>query len=159
MNVKRILFFIMTILSVFLIVGCSGGINQVSGKEDIDFPPSMTGLIQVNEAEYEMKAGGYRWERKTASGMEVVRTDAATPNQIGEEIEAIRIEPNSTITIEIDENPEIDVYLWNANGKEKAVPVHNKEISAPNHVGTYIYEVVATWSTGEVSYTFVVDVN
>lgn len=159
MKLKQLLFFIMTSLSVFIIVGCSGGIDQVSGKEDADFPPSMIGLIQVDEAEYEMKAGGYRWERKTGSGMEVVRTDAAAPNQIAEEIEAILIEPNSTITIEIDDSPEINVYLWNANGKEKAVPVHNNGISAPNHVGTYIYEVVATWSTGEISYTFVVDVN
>lgn len=43
-----------------------------------DFPPSMTGLINVNEKEYDMKAGNYRWERKQGSGTQAVETDAAS---------------------------------------------------------------------------------
>jgi len=158
MRLKQLLSFAILFLLVYLIAGCSGTKAQESGKEDADFPPSMTGIIHINETEYKLKAGGYRWERKTGSGMEVVRTDAASPNQIATELEAIIIEPNSTMTIDIEDDPEIDVYLWNTNGKEKAIPVHNYELSAPSVAGQYIYEVVATWPTGEVSYTFVVDV-
>lgn len=158
MKLKRLVITFVSFLSLWMVTGCSNGEVQAE-KENTDFPPSMTGLIHVSETEYEMTAGGFRWERKNGSQVEVVQTDAASPNQIAEELEAIKIAPNSSITIEIDDNPEIDVYLWNTNGREKVVPVHNNEVSAPHQVGEYIYEVVATWPTGKVSYTFVVDVN
>lgn len=158
MKLKRIVLTIVPFLSLWMVTGCSNGEAQ-SGKEDTGFPPSMTGLIDVGETEYEMAAGGYRWERKNGAEVEVVQTDAASPNQIAEEFEAIHVEPKSTIDIEIEGDPDISVYLWNTDGKEKAVPIHNNELSAPSDEGQYIYEVVATWSTGEVSYTFVVEVN
>ncbi len=157
MKLKRMVFTIFSFLSLWMVTGCSNGEDQ-AGKADTDFPPSMTGLILVDETEYEMEAGGYRWERKKGSEIEVVQTDAASPNQIAEEFEAIQIKPKSPIDIEIEGDPDISVYLWNKEGKEKAVPVHNNELSVPSESGQYIYEVVATWSTGEVSYTFVVDV-
>lgn len=158
MRLKQLLSFAILFLSIYLIAGCSGAKAHDSGNEETDFPPSMTGVIHINEMEYKLKAGGYRWERKNGFEVEVVRTDAASPNQIAEELEGIIVEPNSTMTIAIDGDPEIDVYLWSTNGKEKAIPVHNYELSAPSATGQYIYEIVATWSTGEVSYTFVVDV-
>jgi len=157
MKLKRLVITFVSFLSLWMVTGCSNGEVQAE-KENTDFPPSMTGRIHVDETEYEMEAGGYRWERKKGSEVEVVQTDAASPNQIAEEFEAIQVEPKSPIDIEVEGDPDISVYLWNTDGKEKAVPIHNNELSAPSDAGQYIYEVLAEWTNGEVSYTFVLEV-
>lgn len=73
MKVKNV-FFAIVIASLWL-TGCTistvGTNNQTEGNEE-DFPPSMTGLINVQGKEYEMKAGNYKWERKKGSKTDVV---------------------------------------------------------------------------------------
>lgn len=160
MKIKNIFFAI--VISSFWITGCTIGTDgkdkQVEESKN-DFPPSMTGLINVNGKEYEMKAGNYKWERKKGSETEVVQTDAASPSQIGENFNAIGLEPNTNINIEIEGNPKISIYHWNENGRDKEVVLKNNHLSVPSSKGRYIYEVFAKWSNGEVSYTFVVEVN
>lgn len=160
MKINNIIFAI--IFSSLLLTGCTIGTvrtdNQVENNKD-DFPPSMTGLINVKGKEFSMKAGNYKWERKRGSETEVVQTDAASPSQIGESFNAIGLEPNANINIEIEDNPKISVYQWNENGRDKEVILKNKSLSVPSNKGRYIYEVLAKWSNGEVSYTFAVEVN
>lgn len=160
MKVKNV-FFAIVIASLWL-TGCTistvGTNNQTEGNEE-DFPPSMTGLINVQGKEYEMKAGNYKWERKKGSKTDVVYTDAASPYQIGENYNAIGLEPNANIKIEIEDNPKLSVYLWNETGRDKEVILTNNQLSVPSSKGRYIYEVLAKWPNGEVSYTFVVEVN
>jgi hypothetical protein len=160
LKIKNIFFVI--VISSLCLTGCTIGTvrtaNQVKENKD-DFPPSMTGLINVKGKEYAMKAGNYKWERKKGSETEVVQTDAASPSQIGENFNAIGLEPNTNINIEIEDNPKISVYQWNENGRDKEVILKNNHLSVPSSKGRYIYEVLAKWSNGEVSYTFVVKVN
>jgi hypothetical protein len=160
LKINNIIFAI--IFSSLLLTGCTIGTvrtdNQVENNKD-DFPPSMTGLINVKGKEFSMKAGNYKWERKKGSETEVVQTDAASPSQIGESFNAIGLEPNANINIEIEDNPKISVYQWNENGRDKEVILKNKSLSVPSNKGRYIYEVLAKWSNGEVSYTFAVEVN
>jgi hypothetical protein len=160
LKINNIIFAI--IFSSLLLTGCTIGTvrtdNQVENNKD-DFPPSMTGLINVKGKEFSMKAGNYKWERKRGSETEVVQTDAASPSQIGESFNAIGLEPNANINIEIEDNPKISVYQWNENGRDKEVILKNKSLSVPSNKGRYIYEVLAKWSNGEVSYTFAVEVN
>ncbi|ANX11626.1 hypothetical protein ABE41_006370 [Fictibacillus arsenicus] len=106
-----------------------------------------------------MKAGNYKWKRKKGSETEVVQTDAASPSQKGENYNAIGLGPNTNINIEIEDNPKISVYQWNETGRDKEVTIKNNHLAVPSRKGRYIYEVLAKWSNGEVSYTFVVEVN
>lgn len=124
-----------------------------------DFPPAMTGFIYVNGKKYEMTAGNYKWERKVGSDTEAVKTDAASPSQIAESFNPIGIEQNTNIYIEIQDHPKIYVYQWYENDRDKEVILKNNQIAVPSSEGRYIYEVLAKWSNGEVSYTFVVEVN
>lgn len=160
MKVKNV-FFAIIIASLWLTgctIGTTGTVNQMEESEE-DFPPSMTGLINVQGKEYEMKAGNYKWERKKGSDTEVVQTDAASPYQIGENYKAIGVEPNTNIKIEIEDNPKISVFQWNENGRVKEVTLTNNYLAVSSSKGRYIYEVLAKWLNGEVSYTFVVEVN
>lgn len=151
------LFFAIVFFS-FWLTGCANGSDEVEVNQN-DFPPSMLGFVNVNGKEYEMKAGNYSWERKKGLETEVVVTDAASPYQIGKEFSAISLEPNTNINIEIEENPKLSVYLWNENGRGEEIILKNNQFTAPTNKGEYIYEVLAEWSNGEVSYTFVVEVN
>lgn len=143
----------MLIMVLIFLTACS---NKTFSEEA--FPPTMKGTVMVDEQEYEMKAGGYRWERQVGINTEVVRTDAASPNQIAESYEPIRAQQNESILIEVEDDPQIAVYLWDEDGITEEVKQKDNQIVAPSDSGRYIYEVLATWPKGEVSYTFVVEV-
>ncbi|WP_391122354.1 hypothetical protein [Psychrobacillus sp. L3] len=156
-----LLFLAMVLFSALCITGCSNGSSEMDREvkaSENEFPPSMAGSINVNDKEYEMVVGNYRWERKQGIDTQVVETDAASPYQIAEYFNAIMVEPNTNINIEIEENPRVSLFLWNGNGREKEVKLKNNQLLAPTSKGQYIYEVLAKWSNGEVSYTFVVEV-
>lgn len=143
----------MLIMVLISVIACS---NKTVSEEA--FPPTMTGIVIVNEQEYEMKAGNYKWERQVGLNTEVVLTDAASPNQIAESYEPIIAQQNESIVIEVEDDPQIAVYLWDEDGITEEVKQKDYQISAFAEPGRYIYEVFATWPKGEVSYTFVVEV-
>ena len=152
MKVHRISI-VMLIVALIWITGCS---KEAVSEED--FPPTMTGMVVVNEQEYDMKAGNFKWERQVGYNTEVVQTDAVAPDQLAKSYEPISVEQNERMLIEIKDDPKIVVYLWNADGPVEEVKQTNNQIAAPSNSGRYVYEALATWPKGEVSYTFVVKV-
>ncbi|MBE1556257.1 hypothetical protein [Sporosarcina limicola] len=116
------------------------------------FPPYPPGFIKVDETRSKMEMGGFRWEK----GNTTTLTDAASPQQIAENFKAIVLEPNSKVNIQIEQDPALSAYLWDSE-REK-VTIEGTQITIPTNKGRYIYEVVAKWSNGEVSYTIVVEV-
>ena len=161
MEMKLLLVAIILFSSLW-ITGCSG--DTLNAGKDItvvsknEFPPSIPGVVKVNNTQHEMVAGGYKWEREQGTETQVVQTDAASPYQIAEDFKAIALEQNQKITIEIEESPGLVVYLWNKDGRETEITMNKNQITAPTSKGRYIYEVLAKWTSGEVSYTFVAEV-
>lgn len=117
-----------------------------------EFPPHLPGFITIGETRNDMAKGGYEWTK----GNQSVQTDAASPTQVAEKFSAIVVEPNSKASIEIEQNPDLSVYIWDA--ERSTVLIEGNELTVPTKSGRYIYEVLAKWSNGEVSYTFVVEV-
>jgi len=152
MKSNQLIFTMILVASIWLIA-CS---NSVVKEEE--FPPSMSGIVKVNEKEYKMAAGSFRWERQQGENTQTAQTDAASPNQIAESFNPISVEPNTTIQIEIEDNPQIAVYLWDEDGRGEIIPTTDNQMSVRQNKGLYIYEVYATWPNGELSYTFVVEV-
>lgn len=116
-----------------------------------EFPPAITAFVTFNETRYKMTQGNFKWEK----GNKIIQTDASSPAQIAENFKAIIVEPNSTAIIEIEQKPHLNVYLWDSDKAKLAF--QGSQISVPTIKGRYIYEVVAKWSNGEISYTFVVE--
>lgn len=149
--------FILFLFSLLALSACTSG-----AAKDEEFPPEMTGVVLINNQEYDMKPSGYRWTKKSGNGTQIVTTDAASPGQIAEELTAIPMTVGSNITIEVEDNPELSVYQWNEKGRINNIPLNVNNFSPPSTKGRYIYEVIADWSNGhvrgEVSYTFVVEV-
>lgn len=149
------------VLILFLLTGCaSGPAEVVNGAEEdsSDFPPSIIGTVIINEKKYEMEEGNSMWERKKGEESEVVQTDASSPSQIAESFIAIEVEPNTAILIDIEKDPVQSVYLWYENERDQEIKLADNHFSAPSSKGLYVYEVLAKWQNGEVSYTFVVEV-
>ena len=152
---KRILTVILLGLSLIM-TACS--LESIKKESENDFPPTMTGTIEVNGQQYDMAKGNYRWERKQGMETQVIQTDAASPYQIAENFDAIPVGPSETIHINIEDEPTITAYLWDESGRQKEISVKNNQMEAPESVGKYVYEVLAEWSNGEVSYTFVAEI-
>ncbi|MGN7403640.1 hypothetical protein ACTHO0_27770 [Cytobacillus praedii] len=152
-------FYIMIfVLSIFSVIGCSKNTDKKNEEIDSEFPPSLNGLIIINGTEYQIERGGYRWERKKGLGTGVVQTDHASPYQMAEHIESISSNPNQKVDIMIEGNPNIKVYLWNEKGREIEIEQNDNQITLPSSKGKYIYEALAEWTNGTISYTFVVEI-
>jgi hypothetical protein len=152
--------FLRVIMATFLIVlnGCAdSSLHKGTGKNeyefvDGEFPPLVQGYIVAKGNKYEMARGNYEWTK----GSTTVQTDAAGPTQIAETYKAIQLAPNQKVKIDVEQSPQLTTYIWSQDEPMKQST--GKEISVPANPGRYIYEVVAKWSNGEVSYTFVIEV-
>lgn len=152
MKSRSILFLI---LIVFL-TGC--GKTAGKGTEDNKlFPPDEQGFVVMNEKKYKMEKGNYYWEVKKGSNTEVTQTDAASPNQIAQNVEAIPAPPDTEMSFKLVGDPTITAYLWNEQDREKEIELHDEKFRTPTEKGQYIYEVLAEWENGEISYTYVIE--
>ena len=154
----RILLLVILAFIPLLLVGCSTSGEKETEDIDSDFPPSMTGQIIINNVEYKIQYGAFKWERKKGLNTEIVQTDHASPNQMAAHIEPISVSANQEIYIKIEDDPDLNVYLWNENAMEKEIKLETDHIIVPSSKGKYIFEVLAKWANGTVSYTFVVEV-
>lgn len=136
-----------------LLIGCSN--HEITTEE---FPPSLSGSIILNGNEHPMEKGGYRWERRTGLETEVVTTDHLSPYQMAQSMEPILVIPGQEVEIKIEENPIIHVYLWYEKGRVEEIGLHNNKGILSSNKGNQVYEVVAEWKNGTISYTFVVDI-
>lgn len=146
---------------LILLSGCSAGIIETNGtieETQSEFPPSMEGMVRIDGSLHDLKEGNSRWERKSGTGTEVAMADAASPSQLAEEVVAIQASPNAVIELEIERDSEISVYHWSENRREEKIELTDHQFQAPVSGGRYIYEALATWEDGEVSYTLVIKV-
>ncbi|MBY6054084.1 hypothetical protein [Cytobacillus firmus] len=144
---------LIVILSVSLLFGCSD-----KSVDQAEFPPEKTAAVEVNGSDYSIEKGGYRWVRKKGLETETVTTDHASPNQMAELLKPIRVKPEQKVKVKIEDDPVMKVFLWNETGKEKEIKLEDDQITVPADKGKYIYEVLAEWKNGEISYTFVAEV-
>ena len=121
--------------------------------ENDGFPSTFSGFVTINQTRYNMQRGGFEWRK----GNQVQQTDAASPLQIAEKFKAIDAVENSRMSIDVEQDPTLYVYRWDAeteSRKREGYP-----IIVPAEKGRYIYEAIALWANGEVSFTFVIEVN
>lgn len=141
------------VFSASLLFGCSD-----KSVDQAEFPPDKKAAVEVNSSNYSMEKGGYRWVRKKGLETETVTTDHASPNQMAEHLKPIRVKPDQKVKVEIEDDPVMKVFLWNETGIEKEIKLEDDQITVPADKGKYIYEVLAEWKNGEISYTFVAEV-
>lgn len=153
MGLKRLLKMILAYSLFIIMIGCS-----TNAGEEAEFPPSMNAVAEVNGTDYQMEKGNEQWVRKKGLETETMTTDHASPNQMADHLTPIMMKPDQKVRIKIEDQPVIKVYLWNETGKEKEIKLEDHQITVPSSKGSYIYEVLAEWPNGKVSYTFAAEI-
>ncbi|MFC4321236.1 hypothetical protein [Litchfieldia salsa] len=139
---------------IIYISGCS--LQGNATDEELKIP---NGYIIIDHHKAKLQTGGFHLERKVGLETEVVTTDSASPNQIAETLEPIKVAPNSTLAFKTDiKESNITAIQWNDKEPEKEVKLEDNEFIAPVEQGEYIYEIISRWNNNEVSYTIVVKV-
>ncbi|MFE7064686.1 hypothetical protein ACFVAD_21380 [Sutcliffiella sp. NPDC057660] len=146
-------FFLLLLLAL---AGCGKtGATDAAGKKI--YPPDEQGYVMIDGEEKKLEKGNYFWELKKGLSSEVIQTDAASPNQIAENVEAISAPPDTEMSFKLVGDPTITVYLWNEQDREKEIELQDEKFHTPTEKGRYIYEVLAKWDNGEISYTYVIE--
>lgn len=146
-------FFLLLLLAL---AGCGQtGATDAAGNKI--YPPDEQGYVVIDGEEKKLEKGNYSWEVKKGSTTEVTRTDAASPNQIAENVKTILAPPDTEMSFKLVGDPTIKVYLWNEQEREKEIELQEGKFRTPTEKGQYIYEVLAEWENGEISYTYVIE--
>ncbi|HAX73159.1 MAG TPA: hypothetical protein DCY20_06510 [Firmicutes bacterium] len=137
------LIFTLFILCLPLFVGCS---NELATTPNLN--------VYSGEEEIAVVKGGYEWSRRINwFEKQVEVADAASPEQMAQQLDGDVVSGNSDLCLVFTEKPDkVEVIAW---GERKDVPFTATldKISVPNQSGTYIYEILAQWPQGHVSYT------
>ncbi|MGE7624883.1 hypothetical protein ACQKMD_18100 [Viridibacillus sp. NPDC096237] len=141
------IFFLMLIVNI--IAGCNGisslnnTYNQAQGK------------VIVDNKSYTMMIGNYEWKEDDFEAKKISNSDI---NDLAGGFDTLEVKKGNKLKIEIEQNPSsIIVNQLNADGTSDAIELKDNEITLPSDGGTYIYEVIARWKEGKISYIF--DVN
>ena len=131
--------FIALIFMFFTLVGCSNSIDSKIPKLEIT-------------TDYENVAvtrGGYNWTAKLNES-EVADTDS--PLYIANDIEGTHVLPESQLKLHFTKVPnKITVLSWHEKGADEWSS-SNDTFTTPAEKGTYIFEIIADWNQGTVSY-------
>ncbi|MGM0837196.1 MAG: hypothetical protein ACQEV7_13655 [Bacillota bacterium] len=152
----RFILSVFFLLLLFALAGCGKtGETDAAGKKI--YPPDEQGYVVIDGEEKKLEKGNYYWEVKKGLTTEVTQTDAASPNQIAEKVEAIPAPPDTEMSFKLVGDPTITAYLWNEQDRIKEIELDEGKFRTPTEKGRYIYEVLAEWENGEVSYTYVIE--
>ncbi|MGD6830566.1 hypothetical protein ACQCT5_00290 [Sutcliffiella halmapala] len=146
-------FFLLLLLAL---AGC-GKTGETDAEGNKIYPPDEQGYVVIDGEEKKIEKGNYSWEVKKGSTTEVTETDAPSPNQIAENVEAISAPPDTEMSFKLVGDPTFTVYLWNEQEREKEIVLQEGKFRTPTEKGRYIYEVLAEWENGEISYTYVIE--
>lgn len=131
--------FIVLIIMFFTLVGCS---NSIGGKI-----PELE--ITTNHEDVLVTRGGYNWTTKL-NVSEVADTDR--PLHIANDIEGTHVLPESQLKLQFSKTPNrITVLAWHEQGADEWSS-SNDTFTTPAEKGTYIFEIIANWDQGTVSY-------
>lgn len=143
------------VLLMFLIInlaGCSG--IPTNANPPIYKQPQ--GKITLGNQDYPMVIGKFEW----IEGKSEMRT-LGNPDiyELADTFDTLEGEKGNKLQIEIEQNPiSLIIKQVNAEGTVNEIQIEDNEITLPTDEGYYIYEVIATWNEGEISYIFDIDI-
>ena len=141
---------IFLVLLLMIVSGCT----KVFDKE----PPKANAIIKNKEIP--LKRGGFHWTTEEGTLTKATIADAASPNQIAQDLIASPVEKGSQASIQFSDHskPQLTYNFWDGDRSGKPISMEGNKITFPSNRGKYIIEVNATWSNEDASYTFVIDV-
>ena len=131
--------FIVLTFMLFTLIGCSNSINSKI--------PELK--ITTNHEDVVVIRGGYSWTTHLNES-EIADTDS--PLQIANDIEGTYVLPESQLKLQFTKVPNrITVLDWHEKGADEWISSKDT-FTTPAEKGTYIFEIIADWEQGTVSY-------
>lgn len=141
---------IFLIIISIIIAGCNGMPSSKTFKQ-------AQGKVNVDDKVYTMRIGDFEWKEDDFEAKKISSTDI---NELADQFKTLEVEEGDKLKIEIEQNPtSIIVNQWNENGTREDVEFESNEITIPSENGYYIYEVIAEWNEGKISYIFDIYIN
>ena len=142
---KRVIFLVL--FSVFL-VACNSSMNNVRQVPK--------GKIIIDDQEYIMESYQYKWKEEN---FELKHIRANTIEELAEELQNISVAKNSKLKLSFEKKPlSILVYQHDQEKKLTTVDIKENELTLPADEGYYMYEVMAEWQQGVITFIFDVEV-
>ncbi|WP_431027243.1 hypothetical protein [Lysinibacillus sp. LZ02] len=142
---KRVI--LLVLFSVFLIA-CN---SSMSNAHEV---PS--GKMIIDNQEYPMESYQYEWKEKN---IEMKHIPVNTIYERAEELQNISVAKNSKLKFSFEKKPlSILVYQHDQEKKLTTVDVKENELTLPADEGYYMYEVMAEWQQGVITFIFDVEV-
>lgn len=86
--------------------------------------------------------------------------DEVYTEEAAEAFDTLGVTKDSTVKIEVGEEPAtIRVNQWNEDQSVQKVELTNDKLPLPAAAGYYIYEVIAEWDQGYITYVFDLNVS
>lgn len=99
-----------------------------------------------------VERGGFTWEIKNGNETEVITTDMASAEEIGEYMKGNKLSIGSKLNLKFSENPQnVKVIKWQY-GQPIEYAIEENEVILLQKEGEYIFEIIGEWEKGTVSY-------
>lgn len=158
MKCKKYVFAVCMLFLFIITTACTSKTEKEPQKNQQKEPPKA--MVMINGETFKTTRGSYHWEIKHGSTVEAIIADAASPNQIAENMKAIMAESNTEAGITFGDGsiPQLHAYVWNEKGRKNALQVKKMNVTLPGKKGKHTIEIAAKWNNGNSSNTFVVEV-
>lgn len=153
------------ILTTFLLVlGCSADGNNVNNIKDeiasqteIKLKSAPELLVSASEVSVKARIGSYSWGYKNKDGTHTgIEASAMGPPLIVQNQVPLTVERNEELSLNFEIAPlRYQVRTWDG---ENNLTGEYKEIDLSRHEGIIIFEILAYFEQGTVSYAFLVNV-
>jgi hypothetical protein len=133
--------------------------NEITGEESpkdtLQTPPNLT--ISVGEEIVRLVRGTYSWSYNNGDGTSTgINADSGTPPNLVENQKLVDVTPNTEVRLNFETQPtNYQVMIWDTNNNIKGT---YDEVVLSEYNGKVIYEVLAQWEQGTVSYAFSLNV-
>lgn len=157
----KIVFYIFTTLAMLMLLGCVN--EEKTSKQDgvklnsdnSKTPPGL--IISVGENTFGTVRGTYSWNYSNGDGTSTgINSDSAAPPYLVKDYQAIDVVSNNEVKLDFQKPPiDYQVRVWSP---ENNIVASYNEVDLTKHKGRVIYEVLATWEQGTVTYSFVLNI-
>lgn len=161
----RLMFSIFGLIALLSLLGCMNeeepdiDNNEITGEESpkdtLQTPPNLT--VSVGEEIIRTVRGTYSWSYNNGDGTSTgIQADSGAPPNLVENQNLVDVTPNKEVRLNFDTEPtDYQVRVWDTDNNIKGT---YDEVVISEYNGKVIYEDLAQWEQGTVSYAFSLNV-
>lgn len=156
---QKILTVIFLGILLFLLVGCVKCKPDIVDKTtELLSTPTLEILYKVKHIDAER--GAYSWTIHNANGTQAtINVDSSGPTELVKNSTPLSVSPGSTLALSFSDNPANIIINILKDSKSISQTITNNIVVTPESKGLVVYEVIATWNQGTVTYAFLVNVD